>query len=624
MAEQRKAPNTELNLRPGGGRGPNARLNAEKPKNTKKTLIRLFRYIGKSRIILISIIVLTVVITLFDLIGPLLQQKSIDSFKLDPVTKKLSVDFSGLTLFLILMILFNLASAGLSLLMSRLGAKLSQGTVYIMRKELFEKISRLPISYTDNHKHGDIMSRMTNDVDNVSNAISSSLTTLISAVLTLIGALAMMLYYSWIMTIVAVVTIPLTILVTSMLSKFMRKYYVRNQKILGQLNGTVEEMVTGYRTVVAYGQEDAAVSKFGELSDEYRTCSIKARVWGSVMGPIMNFLGNLQYVLIAATGGFLIIRSAATGIPTTVTPGAIQAMLQYSKSFSRPINMIANQYASILTALAGAERLFEMLDSADEPDEGKLEIKPESIVGNIEFKNVDFSYVPEKPVLKDLNLSVKAGQKIAIVGATGSGKTTIVNLLTRFYEINKGEITVDGINITDMPMETLRNSIAIVLQDTVLFSDTIRNNVKYGRLDATDEEMKIAAHTAKADSFIERLPEGYDTVLTEAGSNLSQGQRQLLSIARAVLADPRILILDEATSSVDTRTEMHIQQAMVALMKNRTSLIIAHRLSTIRDADVIVVLSGGMIAEAGSHEELLAKKGEYYKLYSNQFAGIAT
>ena len=622
MAEQRKAPNTEINFRPGGGRGgpggPNARLSREKPKNTRKTIVRLFNYIGKSRIILISIIVLTVVITLFDLIGPVLQQKSIDAFTIDETTKKLTVDFSSLTVFLILMALFNIVSAALSLVMSRLGARLSQKTVYIMRKELFEKISKLPISYTDTHKHGDIMSRMTNDVDNVSSAISSSLTTLISAVLTLLGALCMMIYYSWIMTIVAVVTIPLTIFVSSTLSKFMRKYYVRNQVILGQLNGTVEEMVTGYRTVVAYGKEEKALETFGTLSDEYRTCSIKARVWGSVMGPLMNFLGNLQYVLIAATGGYLVIKGSG------VTPGTIQAMLQYSKSFSRPINMIANQYASILTALAGAERLFEMLDSENEKDEGRLDVKPDDIVGNIEFTDVDFSYVPEKPVLKKLSLSVKAGQKIAIVGATGSGKTTIVNLLTRFYEINGGKITIDGMDITEMPMETLRNAIAIVLQDTVLFSDTIRSNIKYGRLEASDDEMREAAHMAKADSFIDRLPEGYDTVLAESGSNLSQGQRQLLSISRAVLADPRILILDEATSSVDTRTEMHIQQAMVALMKNRTSLIIAHRLSTIRDADMIVVLNNGMIAESGSHEELLERKGEYYKLYSNQFAGIAT
>ena len=621
MAEKERRETPQVNVRPGGGRGgPNdARLHAEKPKNLKETVLRLFKYLGRSRVYLIIIVSMTVVITVLGLFGPRFQQKAIDTFSVDMATGKVSVDMSQLVKYVILLVSFNLLSALLSFIMGRVGARLSQDTVYIMRKELFAKITRLPVRYTDTHKHGDIMSRMTNDVENVSTAISQSLTTLISAVLTLIGALVMMLSYSWIMTLVAMITIPITVIVSGTLGKFMRKYYKQNQVLLGQLNGQVEESVTGYRTVVAYNRETASVEKFGQISDEYRRCSVKARVWGSVMGPVMNFLGNLQYVMIAATGGWLVIK----GTPG-VTVGSIQAMLQYSKNFTRPINMIANQYASILTAVAGAERIFEMLDSPDEADEGTLNLTPESIEGNIEFSHVDFSYVPDKPVLRDLNLSIKAGQKIAIVGATGSGKTTIVNLLTRFYEIDSGSIKIDGISISDMPMETLRNAIAIVLQDTVLFSDSIRNNIKYGRLEATDEEMKYAAHTAKADGFIERLPDGYDTQLTEAGSNLSQGQRQLLSISRAVLANPRILILDEATSSVDTRTEMHIQQAMVALMKNRTSLIIAHRLSTIRDADMIVVLNGGIIAESGSHEELLELKGEYYNLYRNQFAGKET
>jgi ATP-binding cassette subfamily B protein len=621
MAENERREAPKISMRPGGGRGGpnNARLTAEKPKNAGRTAKRLIEYLGRSRFMVILIVVLTVAVTVLELFGPRFQQKAIDTFHVDTATGAVTVDMRSLTGFLVLLVVFNLVSAGLGLLTGRLGARLSQRTVYLMRRELFAKITRLPVSYTDTHKHGDIMSRMTNDVDNVSTAVSQSLTTLISALLTLAGAFVMMLSYSWVMTLVAVVTIPLTVAVSGTLGKFMRKYYKRNQVLLGQLNGQVEESVTGYRTVVAYNREAAAVEKFSGISDEYRKCSIKARVWGSVMGPIMNFLGNLQYVLIAATGGWLVIR----GTPG-VTVGSIQAMLQYSKSFTRPINMIANQYASILTALAGAERIFEMLDSPDEADDGTLEVTPGQIRGNIEFSDVCFSYVKDKPVLKHLDLSVAAGQKVAIVGATGSGKTTVVNLLTRFYEADSGRITIDGLDIDDLPLETLRNTIAIVLQDTVLFSDTIRNNIKYGRLEATDEEMRYAASTAKADTFIERLPEGYDTMLTEAGSNLSQGQRQLLSISRAVLADPRILILDEATSSVDTRTEMHIQQAMLALMKNRTSLIIAHRLSTIRDADMIVVLNGGMIAEAGSHEELLKLGGEYYNLYRNQFAGKET
>ncbi|MBE6702537.1 MAG: ABC transporter ATP-binding protein [Ruminococcaceae bacterium] len=511
-------------------------------------------------------------------------------------------------------------SAVLNYFMGILAAKLSQRTVYTMRNDLFEKISRLPIRYLDTHKHGDIMSRITNDVENVSNAISSSITLLFSGLLTIVGALVMMLILSPVMTLVAMITIPLSILISSRLTKFMRKHFIRRQKLLGALNGTVEEMVTSYGTVVAYSKEPEAIEKFGGYSADYRDSSIKARVWGSIMGPIMNFLGNLQYVLVAATGGALYLY----GKPGGISIGNIQSMLSYSKNFTRPINQIANQYSTILTALAGAERIFEIMDGRDEVDDGKRPMPSAEVEGNISFKNIQFGYVPGEPVLKGLDLEVGKGKKVAIVGATGSGKTTVVNLLTRFYELDGGEISIDGINITAVPKTDLRHAIAIVLQDTVLFRDTIRNNIKYGAANATEEEVKRAARHAKADTFIERLPDGYDTMLTEGGGNLSQGQRQLLSIARAVLADPKILILDEATSSVDTRTEMHIQQAMVALMKNRTSLIIAHRLSTIRDADTIVVLRGGVIAEAGSHEQLLAKGGEYAKLYSNQFAGIAT
>ncbi len=603
--------------RPGGGH-MGARMNVEKPKNMKKTIGRLLRYIGKSSAILYMLLLIMLFVTVIDLLGPFFQQKAIDTFKI-AADGSVSVNFDRLIYFLIIMAVIFAFSSLLYYAQGLLSAKLSQSTVFIMRNDLFAKISRLPISYTDSHKHGDIMSRMTNDVENVSNAVSQSITMLISSVITLVGAFSMMLYYSWQITIIAIVTIPLTIAVSANLAKFMRKYFVRQQQILGRLNSEVEEMVTSYKTVVAYGKEESAVGKFAQESEALRKNSISARVWGSVMGPLMNFLGNLQYVLIAASGGFMVLRGTKG-----ISIGSIQAMLQYSKKFTHPINQIANQYSAILTALAAAERIFEIMDSADEVDEGRLDFDADNMRGEIEFKNVDFSYVPGKQVLKNLNLTVKPGQKIAIVGATGSGKTTIVNLLTRFYEIEHGEILVDGVNITDIPKETLRKSIGIVLQDTVLFCDTIKTNIKYGNTEATDEDIAKAAHMSNADRFIERLPEGYETELTEAGSNLSQGQRQLLAISRAVLADPKILILDEATSSVDTRTEMHIQQAMVNLMKNRTSLIIAHRLSTIRDADVIVVLNGGVIVESGSHEELLALGGEYSKLYSNQFAGIAT
>ena len=622
MSEQRnnttKTEAPRVGLRPGGpGRGPmGGRMNAEKPKNAGKTFSRLARYIGKSRITLLLLVFLTIVIALTDLVSPKLQQLAIDTITVDGGA--VHVDFPLMLKYLAAMSVFFLLSALLTLIQERIAVRLSTSTVYIMRRELFEKISRLPIKYTDTHRHGDIMSRMTNDIDNVSSAISQSLTSLFSGVITVIGAVVMMLWISPAVTLVAILTIPLTLIVSSMLAKFMRKYFIRQQTLLGQLNGQVEEMVTGYTTVISYGKEPEAVEKFSAISDEFRRCSISARVWGSIMGPIMNFIGNLQYVLVAGFGGFLMLRGG------NITIGSIQAMLQYSKKLSRPINMIANQYSSILTALAGAERIFDILDTPDEVDEGKSDITPADIHGDIDFEHIDFSYVEGERVLKDLSLTVKPGQKIAIVGATGSGKTTIVNLLTRFYELDGGRITIDGTDITEIPKATLRRAIAIVLQDTVLFSDTIRSNIKYGRLDATDDEMKRAAATARADTFIERLPDGYDTVLAESGSNLSEGQRQLLAIARAVLADPKILILDEATSSVDTRTEMHIQKAMAELMKNRTSLIIAHRLSTIRNADVIVVLSHGEIVETGNHDELLARGGEYSKLYESQFAGIAT
>ncbi len=622
--QPRQAPKNDMppmvQLGPRRGGGPMAgRMNAEKPKKTKETLFRLLRYIGRNGVILGALIVIMLAVTCADLLGPFFQAKAIDTIHIDEASRKLQIDFAAMKGYLAVMGVIFVCSALLSYFQGILSAKLAQSTVRTMRNDLFRKISRLPISYTDSHRHGDIMSRMTNDVENVSNAVSQSVTTLFSCLLTLVGALIMMVYYSPVMTLIALVTIPVSIFISSRLGKFMRKYFVQRQRLLGQLNGQVEETVTSYKTVVAYGKEEESVEKFGVLSSDLRKCAVKARVWGSIMGPIMNFIGNLQYVLVAATGGWLVLNKRGG-----VTIGSIQAMLQYSKKFTHPINQIANQYSSILTALAGAERIFEIMDQENEVDLGQQTLPYDKVRGEIEFKDIHFGYVPGEPVLKGLDLSVKPGQKIAIVGATGSGKTTIVNLLTRFYELDGGSITIDGVDITEIPKKDLRSMIAIVLQDTVLFSDTIQNNIKYGHPKASDEAMKAAAATAKAERFINRLPGGYDTMLAESGSNLSQGQRQLLAIARAVLADPKILILDEATSNVDTRTEMHIQEALVALMKNRTSLIIAHRLSTIRDADVIVVIKEGVVAEQGDHDTLLALGGEYAKLYRNQFAGIAT
>ncbi len=597
-------------------RGPGAgRMIREKPKNFGQTVLKLIRYIGRSRYLVLLIMLTTVLTSVLNSLGPRLQGKAINAMTL--TDGHLDVDFDALVRTLVLMGVVYLASTLMQLFQGFASTKISQTTVYALRQDLFRKISYLPISYTDNHPSGDIMSRMTNDVDNISNSISSSLTSLISAVLTLALALIMLLSYHWSVVLVTLVTIPVTIYASLKLSAFMRKYFVKRQVLLGQMNTQVEEMVTGYKTVMAYGKEEDACREFSAISEEFRKCSIQANLWGGIMGPVNNIINNVNYLLVAAFSAYLTMR----GI---LLPGDIQAVLQYSRQLTFPINQIANQYATLLTAVACAERVFAILETPDEVNEGKSEITVEEIRGEVEFSHINFSYVPGKQVLHDFSLTVRPGQKIALVGATGSGKTTVVNLLTRFYDADSGEIRIDGVNIRDIPKKTLRQAIAIVLQDTVLFHDTIGNNIRYGRLGATDEEIERAADMSESDEFVNRLPERYDTVLAEGGSNLSQGQRQLLSIARAVLADPKILILDEATSSVDTRTEMHIQQAMVALMKNRTSLIIAHRLSTIRDADIIIVMQDGAVMESGNHEELLAKQGVYYNLYQNQFAGFET
>ncbi len=600
---------------PGGPPGRHSRINGEKPKNGRKTLAKLLRYIGRSKYIFFALIAVMLIITGLNLAAPSIQQRAIDFITI--TEKRLNVDFGGLGRALILLGVVYAASSVFTYLQGILSAKLSQYTVKTMRRDLFDNLVHLPIKYFDTHRHGDLMSRMTNDVENISTTISQSIGSLISGVLTVLGSFAIMMVYSPLLTLISLSTIFLTIIVSSVMTKFMRKYFMQQQILLGRINGHVEEMVTGYRTVVAYSKEQDAIDEFSSMNDELRRCGIRAQICGGVMGPLMNCISNFGFVLIAAFGGWFTMRGM-------ITVGTIQAFILYSKQFSRPINEIANQYANIQTAIAGAERIFEVMEAEHEKDNGASDFTAENVKGDICFKDVVFGYEEGKTVLKGLDLDVKRGQKIAIVGATGSGKTTVVNLLTRFYDIDGGSITVDGVPITDIRMAELRRSIAIVLQDTVLFSGTIEENIRYGKENASPEDVKAAAAHANADEFIERLPDGYATQLSEGGSNLSQGQRQLLAIARAVLADPPILILDEATSSVDTRTEMHIQSAMVALMKNRTSLIIAHRLSTIRDADKIVVIDGGRVAEMGSHDELIALGGCYYNLYQTQFAGNKT
>lgn len=599
-----------VNLRPGGGPNHMARIMGEKPKNSKKTLFRLIKYVGSNKKYFFAIISVICISSLISIIAPLVQGKAIDAIE-DKNTK---------VLFAILITLggIYLTQALSTFIQSISAAKLTQMTVRKMRNDLFSHISYLSIKYTDNHRHGDIMSRMTNDIESISNTISISVATVISGVIMLTGTLIAMLIKSPILTAVSMISVVLTLMSSFFLTKYMRKYFPRQQRLLGALNSHVEETVGGYNTIVAYNREENARKNFAETNKELRKIGVIAQIFGGVMGPFMNVIGNIGFLLIAIVGGKLAFESV-------ITLGLISTFITFSRQFSRPINEIAQQYAQIQTALAGAERVFEILDQEKETDEGKdKNFDVETIKGEIEFNNIEFSYTSKRKILDGFSLKVNPGEKIAIVGATGSGKTTIVNLLTRFYDIDKGEIKLDGKDIFTLPKHTLRSAIGIVLQDSVIFSDTIENNIKYGKSNASHEDVVKAAKMAGVDSFVRKLPLGYKTILFESGSNLSQGQRQLICIARAILNDPKILILDEATSNIDTRTEMNIQKAMIALMKNRTSLIIAHRLSTIRDSDKIIVISNGKIAESGSHEELLAQKGHYYTLYQNQFAGLNT
>ena len=615
-----------MDMRPGGGPRRGMSMIAEKPKNMKKTLSRLLKYIVTNKFMIIMLVASVIISALLNLAGPSIQGEALKF--LTPSTDEggkliiledgtVKVDFAGMTRLLVLLGAVYLLSSLFTYIQGHISAKLSQKTVYRMRGDLFRKIEKLPIKYIDNHPHGDIMSRMTNDIENISNTVSNSVTSLISSIITIIGAFSLMLYHSWQMTLVALVTIPLTVLVTTKLTKYVRRYFMRQQQLLGAINSQVEESVTGYKTVVAFGHENEIKDEFNRTGDELRTAGIKAEIFGGVMGPLMNIIGNVGFLLIVICGALFTMKGLI-GITT------IYVFIQYSKQFTRPINEVANQYTSILNAITGAERVFEIADQNDETDEGKKVLLPADIKGNISFRNICFSYVQSEPVLKNFNLEISSGQKIAIVGKTGSGKTTIINLLTRFYETDSGKILLDGTDIREITKASLRKNIAIVLQDTVLFSDTVGANIRYGRPEASEAETEAAAKAAKAHDFITRMPEGYDTVLDESGGNISQGQKQLLTIARAILADPKILILDEATSSVDTRTEMDIQSAMINLMQGRTTLIIAHRLSTIRDADKIIVLDDGRIVEAGNHNELIAAEGVYYGLYMSQFAGIET
>ena len=591
---------------PGGRRGPGHGMlqTVEKPKDTKATMAKLLKYFSHEKHMVLGLLVIVVLMVACSVMAPKLQSQAIDQLTFGT--------FHALPAILLRMIAVYAVLSTASLFQGLISAKLSQGVARRMRGDLFDKIVNLPIRYLDTHNHGDIMSRMTNDVDNVSNTISQSLSSLVRGSLTIVATLGMMIYLCWQLALLSTVSILLTVVVTKFLSGHMRRFYRRRQALLGTVNGISEEMITGYKTIVAYNHQDEAIEEFNATSDELTRVGIVADTLAGSMGPVMNVINNIGFVIIAAFGGYFALNGM-------ISVGVISAFIVYAKQFGRPINEIAQLYGQIQTAIAGAERIFAIMDEPSEDKSGTHDM--EESHGGISFRNVNFSYVPGKQVLYDFDLEVKNGQKVALVGATGSGKTTVVNLLMRFYDIDSGEILIDGVNIKDINCDDLRRNTAIVLQDTVLFSDTIRNNLKYSNPEASDEAMYEAARMSNCHSMIRRLKEGYDTQLTESGQNLSQGQRQLLAIGRAFLADPKILILDEATSNVDTRTEQRIQTAMVNLMKNRTSLIIAHRLSTIQDADIIVVMDQGRIVETGNHEELLRKKGRYYELYMTQFSG---
>lgn len=579
----------------------------EHAENISATMKRIVTYFVQEKVIVFCMLVVVIFGTLCGILAPSLQSNAIDI---------IAGERSGsLTYTLILMLTVYLLYSASGLLQGLLSAKLSQSVVKRMREELFGKIVDLPIRYLDTHSHGDVMSRMTNDIENISTTVSQSLPSLFSGILTIIGTMAIMLWYCWQLTLLSLATVLLTLLATKILSGRVRKFSRKRQTLMGQLNGTVEEMVSGYRTVVAYNHQKITTENFCDTADSLTKAGIKTDIFSGVMGPIMNSIGNIGFVIIAAFGGYFSI----TGL---ISVGVISAFIVYAKQFSRPINEIAQIYGQLQTAIAGAERVFTVLDETSEDNTGEELEKEEK--ATVTFKNVCFSYDSENPVIKDFSLTVPTGKKVALVGATGSGKTTIVNLLMRFYDIDSGEIFINEQNIQYVARNALRQNVAIVLQDTVLFSDTVRNNLKYGNAEATDAQLETAAEMSRCKEMIHHLAQGYDTVLTGSGANISQGQQQLLAIARAFVADPKILILDEATSNVDTRTEKAIQDAMQRIMQGRTSIVIAHRLSTIRDSDLIVVMDHGEIVESGDHETLLTQKGKYYDLYMSQYAGFAT
>lgn len=590
-------------------RGPMHQVPKVRAKHTGATIKRIWNYLNKQRTALLSVYIFTVLSSLIALVGPYLIGVTIDDYIVPR-------NYTGLIQICLIMLAIHLFGALVTWVQAYIMTGLSQKTVLHLRKDLFAKYQKLPVSFFDNRSTGELMSRATNDIENVSNTLNQSVTQLLNSVVTLIGSLVIMIILDIPLTIVALISIPLALFATRQIAKFTKKYFKEQQQHLGHLNGMIEETISGQKVVKLYRQEDKEIQRFREISERLNQVGIKAQMMSGMMGPFMNVINNLSFALIATVGGWLVFQGS-----TQV--GIVVSFLSYSRQFGRPISELANQYNLIQSAVAGAERVFEIMDMKTE-HEGENGKSITNIRGAVSFREVSFHYHADKPILQNISFHARPGEKIALVGPTGAGKTSVVNLLTRFYDIVDGAITIDDVDIRQIDKDHLRRLMGMVLQDAHVFSGTIRENIRFGNLSATDQEVEQAAVLANADHFIKRLPQGYDTILSTEGSNLSHGQRQLLTIARAILADPAILILDEATSSVDTRTEMHIQEAMKLLMQGRTSFVIAHRLSTIQDADTILYLEHGRLVEQGTHEELLAAKGPYYELYHSQFHQVVS
>ncbi|MFT0800885.1 ABC transporter ATP-binding protein [Bacillus swezeyi] len=589
-----------------------AGMQQKKPKEFKKTLLRLAGYLKPRTFQLVLVIIAAILATLFNVISPKLLGDATSSL-FASFTEGTGVQFEFLGRITLILAGLYLLSAFFTFLQQYIMAGVAQKTIFEMRQEVNEKLARLPLKYYDRHSHGDTLSRAVNDIDNINTSLQQALTQMITSVITIVGIIMMMLFISPVLTLVVCITIPLSMLAVRLIASFSQKHFSAQQNELGAINGHVEEMFTGHQEVKAFGHEEKAIQQFDEVNERLYQSGWKAQFISGLMMPIMTFIGNLGYVFVSITGGIFVLNG-------TLLIGGVQAFIQYTQQFSQPLVQAAGIANTIQSAIASAERVFSLLDEEEEKQEAPADVDTEALKGDVSFEHVAFGYDENVPVIRDLSLDVNEGRTIAIVGPTGAGKTTIINLLMRFYEWNRGSIKVGGTDLNELSREQARSMFAMVLQDTWLFNGTIRDNIAYGRESATDEDIIQAAKGAYADDFIRTLPDGYDTILSEDAQNISQGQRQLLTIARAILADPKILILDEATSSVDTRTEMNIQKAMNKLMDNRTSFVIAHRLSTIKDADLILVMNNGDIIEKGNHEELLQQNGFYADLYNSQFS----